>query len=525
MHHPRPDARTRAVGTAAPAAAPAAARAARTTEPNDSAECERTRMLPSGGELALGVALGCNMAWVSMCFKSMNVYVGAAHAEALLDAVYLVSIVTVTLTLALAGVLYRRVEPLIGAGWAAWALPLCMAASTLLMPLGAAGGGVGSAGILAAGVLSGVFSGLYLLRLGMAICRVELRSCVVAAASGTIFSTLAFVLFLLFEPFEAAVFAASMPIASSLLLEYGRRAVPAIDNEEDAEADDQPDTAAARRDRITLVAKLMLCSLLIGFANEAGRTLYMQMGIADAGSTAYALVQGVTAFGMTAGVVALALILVNTATERQARNCYHALVLMLVGGALLLPVTSIYDGQTVYLPYALNDAAYSCFGMFMWVLLASVCARQPRTQLRTFALVRAGWALGPLLGILLGRAVLRLTPMGTEQLFGVSVLLVLAILLASGFVFSENDLVRALDIMPFERKRRFQAKCQKVIDRYGLSEREGEIMVMLAKGRNLPYVQEQLYLSKSTISTHRQHIYQKLDIHSQQELINLVQEI
>ena len=46
-----------------------------------------------------------------------------------------------------------------------------------------------------------------------------------------------------------------------------------------------------------------------------------------------------------------------------------------------------------------------------------------------------------------------------------------------------------------------------------------------AMGRNLPYVQDQLCLSKSTVSTHRQHIYQKLGIHSQQELINLVQEI
>ena len=37
------------------------------------------------------------------------------------------------------------------------------------------------------------------------------------------------------------------------------------------------------------------------------------------------------------------------------------------------------------------------------------------------------------------------------------------------------------------------------------------------------YIQETLVLSKSTVSTHRQHIYQKLGIHSQQELIDLIQ--
>ncbi len=54
--------------------------------------------------------------------------------------------------------------------------------------------------------------------------------------------------------------------------------------------------------------------------------------------------------------------------------------------------------------------------------------------------------------------------------------------------------------------------------------RETEIMTLFAKGRNLAYIQEQLCLSKSTVSTHRQHIYQKLGIHSSQEMIDLIQE-
>lgn len=54
--------------------------------------------------------------------------------------------------------------------------------------------------------------------------------------------------------------------------------------------------------------------------------------------------------------------------------------------------------------------------------------------------------------------------------------------------------------------------------------REIEIMTMFAKGRNLTYIQEQLCLSKSTVSTHRQHIYQKLSVHSSQEMIDLIQE-
>ena len=81
----------------------------------------------------------------------------------------------------------------------------------------------------------------------------------------------------------------------------------------------------------------------------------------------------------------------------------------------------------------------------------------------------------------------------------------------------------AMDILPLERRERFQDKCRLIIERYGLSEREGEIMIMFAKGRNLAYIQDELFISKSTVSTHRQHIYKKLGIHSQQELLDLVQ--
>lgn len=54
--------------------------------------------------------------------------------------------------------------------------------------------------------------------------------------------------------------------------------------------------------------------------------------------------------------------------------------------------------------------------------------------------------------------------------------------------------------------------------------RETEIMTLFAKGRNLAHIQEQLCLSKSTVSTHRQHIYQKFGVHSSQEMIDLIQE-
>lgn len=99
-----------------------------------------------------------------------------------------------------------------------------------------------------------------------------------------------------------------------------------------------------------------------------------------------------------------------------------------------------------------------------------------------------------------------------------------ALVMMAAMAFTEHDLAFAVNLLPTDRKRRFSDKCLAVAARCGLSERETEIMTLFAKGRNLAYIQDQLCLSKSTVSTHRQHIYQKLGVHSSQEMIDLIQE-
>ena len=59
---------------------------------------------------------------------------------------------------------------------------------------------------------------------------------------------------------------------------------------------------------------------------------------------------------------------------------------------------------------------------------------------------------------------------------------------------------------------------------YGLTNREAEVALLLAEGRNIPYIQNRLSISQGTAQTHARHIYQKMDIHSKQELIDLVGE-
>ena len=64
--------------------------------------------------------------------------------------------------------------------------------------------------------------------------------------------------------------------------------------------------------------------------------------------------------------------------------------------------------------------------------------------------------------------------------------------------------------------------CARVARRYGLSARETEVLALLGEGRSAKYISEALIISFNTARSHIRHIYEKLDVHSKQELIDLI---
>ena len=69
-----------------------------------------------------------------------------------------------------------------------------------------------------------------------------------------------------------------------------------------------------------------------------------------------------------------------------------------------------------------------------------------------------------------------------------------------------------------------EESCRILTTEYGLSNRESEVFRLLARGRSLSFVEGQLYISNSTARTHARSIYRKLDVHTKQALIDLVEE-
>ena len=57
---------------------------------------------------------------------------------------------------------------------------------------------------------------------------------------------------------------------------------------------------------------------------------------------------------------------------------------------------------------------------------------------------------------------------------------------------------------------------------YKLSPRETDVLKLVTMGRDVPYIEQELTLSKSTVKTHMRHIYEKCGVSSRQDLLDLI---
>ena len=67
----------------------------------------------------------------------------------------------------------------------------------------------------------------------------------------------------------------------------------------------------------------------------------------------------------------------------------------------------------------------------------------------------------------------------------------------------------------------FDARVGAFAASFRLTKREVEVFSYLAKGRSLPYIADELFVTTGTVKTHTAHIYRKLGVNSKQELLDL----
>lgn len=170
---------------------------------------------------------------------------------------------------------------------------------------------------------------------------------------------------------------------------------------------------------------------------------------------------------------------------------------------------------------------FNSFYFMVWALWAGEgggIALSKRFALGLFVLVGAE-SLGSMIGM---RVVSAATESGST-LAVVSLVVVYLLLMAAMFSFdrtgsSANATSPSRFDMPEAAPDNDEVlSLEEWAVRYGLSTRETEVFMLLAKGRNRVYISKELFISDNTTRTHMKNIYRKLEVHSQQELIDVLE--
>lgn len=196
---------------------------------------------------------------------------------------------------------------------------------------------------------------------------------------------------------------------------------------------------------------------------------------------------------------------------------------------ILLPASGAFNDMWASL---LNCGGYAASDIFLMVMTGALSWRYG---------VNPVWLYGMELGVrdlvIMGG---RLAGESLEAV-GASVSLpaMLAVIAATLIVISEVKLdsswgivLRLDSVAPIEpavepsdavRKNSLGVRCMQLAHDHGLTQREGEVLLLLAHQKTVPDIESELFIAKGTAKAHVSHVYQKLGVHSREELMALVE--
>lgn len=264
------------------------------------------------------------------------------------------------------------------------------------------------------------------------------------------------------------------------------------------------------------------------------------------------------------GAAACASIILVTAALAVSKDESHwdvifrALVPVVAIGIFCLP---LLNGPHALLASFAIACGFICCEALMWIFFSDLAQEFRLSPIFVFGLGRSLLVLGTIAGSAMIEFPLTSTNASAFISYEFALPLMLSLVIAYGILPRQREIRRIIDPSKLDHtelgysalrekvvedaasegldeaseqqvemeagaraKGRFHQKCEEIADRYLLSRRETEVMFLLAKGHNAAFIQDKLCISKSTAKTHINHIYRKLDIHTQQELLNMVED-
>lgn len=240
-------------------------------------------------------------------------------------------------------------------------------------------------------------------------------------------------------------------------------------------------------------------------------------------------------FGGVIGLIALTGYFIFPLGEFRNKRITLALVrtILIVMAAAFL-VAPFLSGYSFAICYGIFGAGFWCFRALSWIFCFLLIERFACNPIRVVGILDGSFALSVVVSAQVNSWLAESIRAGGTEVTTVSLITVFVLMVVAMFVLNGKQTATVLagygdeatkgDGGNAKGKDEAIAACMDSIAReFGLSPRETEVVELLAKGRSLPFIQHELYISAGTAQTHARHIYKKMGVHSRQEFLDVIE--
>lgn len=462
-----------------------------------------------------GIGFGVSLGWLWLLFQTplVDFYLSEEAVAASSTPARIVSLVVMCVCLALIGILSRNER------FAEQSIKIMLAIVVISGP-------IGLISLWVSAFSGGWFEVLYFLGWGVVALCAACLSClwatalagfktplrrIVCIASSALIAVILFLLISFLEIFVALFVVMVLPLCSGLLFRMNKDHFHGLI------------TARSVHPKGMPYVKLIIALGIFGFAFG---TLW------GTGLSKDAIFSNRLAFTIV-GVFAICILLYSRLNKSHSISWVYRLVpVVLIAAFLLLP----FPGQSRDVwSGVLGGSGYLIYETLMLMVIFDAIARFQLRTLPAYALARFATVSGLCLGWVFSLFfnVFNLDMVGITAFSAVAVFV---LVLANALLIDEKALYIA-DVFYGNKRRNssgdglgklsehdnLEKRCQEISLKYRLTNREEEVLALLARGRNARYIQETLVVTNATAKAHRYNIYKKMDIHSHQELIDFIE--
>lgn len=260
----------------------------------------------------------------------------------------------------------------------------------------------------------------------------------------------------------------------------------------------------------------------------------------------FASVGGIGEMVFAGAAIVMVLVAVSSILFVQQQKidlAYKMIVPLMAAGLLLMPFLA--PGQEA-LAGSCIMSGYILFEVYVWATLSDIAANVSVPSALVFGIGKSGMNVGLLAGTFIG---IWLGSSSSMLLVATSIMIVYLFIVIENVLSPKGSV--ALPLPALDRAEDNEAvpntqkvgiteaaqmdlaemysavlhqRCKIAAEKFGLSARETEVLELLAKGRSLQSIADTLHVAYSTVKTHTDRIYSKTDVHSRQELLELLEQ-